>query len=109
MKKSIGKTLKNARKRNRLTIEDVQQFLSENEINSASKTIYGWENDFSMPNINIFLLLCKFYRIRDVLKTFGYDYSEHTKCISFNEKEYSKDELEDIQKYAEFIKLKRKN
>lgn len=104
MKASIGTILKNARKNAGMTVEDVYHFLSENNIKSATKTIYGWENDFSSPNVNTFLLLCKCYGIKDILKTFGYESLNKRKVLCFQENEYSKDELEEIRKYAEFLK-----
>lgn len=107
MKKSIGTILKSARKKAGLKIEDVQKMLLKNDIHLALKTIYGWENDFSMPNINIFLLLCKHYGIKDILKTFGYESKKEKQYVYFCENEYSIDELNDIQRYAEFIKGKR--
>ena len=94
MKVSIGTTLKNERKNAGMTVEEVYHFLAENNINSATKTIYGWENDFSSPNIHTFLLLCKCYGIKDILKTFGYKPLKQNETLCFNESEYSKEELE---------------
>ena len=103
---SIGATLKNARKNAGLTVKDVCCILMKNDINIAEKTIYGWENDFCYPNIKTFLLLCNLYGMKDVLVTFGY--REQCNDLCFYENEYSKEELSDIQKYAEFLKTKRK-
>lgn len=105
---SIGATLKNARKNAGLTVKDVCCILMKNDINIAEKTIYGWENDFSSPNVHIFLLLCKCYGIKDVLKSFGCETMKQNKDLCFRENEYSKEELDDIQKYAEFLNTKRK-
>ena len=109
MKYLIGSTLKNARKNVGMSVEDVSRFLNENEITVATKTIYGWENNFSMPSINIFLLLCKCYGIKDILKSFGYEPLPKNRTVCFHEKDYSKEELDDIQKYADFLKGKRKS
>ena len=73
MNKSIGSVLKQTRNDAGITVNDVSLYLAENGIDTSPKTIYGWENDFSYPNIKIFLLLCKKYGINDILKTFGYD------------------------------------
>lgn len=104
----VGTILKKSRKKAGLSVEDVYKYLLENNIHSNPKTIYGWENNFSFPNIHTFLLLCKCYGIKDILSTFGYDSFEQNKYLCFYENEYSKEELEEIQKYAEFIKAKRK-
>ena len=108
MKHSIGTTLKNARKSAGMTVEDVYNFLAENNINSAIKTIYGWEHDFSYPSINTFLLLCKLYGINDILETFGYGSIEKHISLCFTEEEYSKDELNELLKYANYLKSKHK-
>lgn len=105
MEKPIGATLKNARKDAGLSVKDVRQMLLKNNIDVAEKTIYGWENDFCYPNIKTFLLLCNLYGMKDVLVTFGY--REQCNDLCFYENEYSKEELSDIQKYAEFLKTKR--
>lgn len=73
MNKSIGSILRQARKDADISVNDVVLYLEENGINTAAKTIYGWENDSARPSINTFLLLCKKYGIKDILKTFGYD------------------------------------
>lgn len=106
MKNSIGTTLKNARKNAGMTVEDVYNFLAENNINSAIKTIYGWENDFSYPGINTFLLLCKLYGIKDILETFGYGSTEKHISLCFTEEEYTKDDLKELLKYAKYLKGK---
>lgn len=72
MKYLIGPILKQARKDVGMSVEDVSIFLNENSISVATKTIYGWENDSSRPSVNIFLLLCQCYGIKDILGTFGY-------------------------------------
>ena len=51
-----------------MSVDDVVIYLDENNVRVAAKTIYGWENDSSCPNINTFLLLCKKYDIKDILK-----------------------------------------
>ncbi len=107
MNESIGTILKNSRKNVGMSVEDVSDFLGKHNIKVATKTIYGWENDSSSPNINIFLLLCEMYGIKDVLQTFGHKSKLKYFSLYFSEKEYSKNELNDIMKYAEFIKSKR--
>lgn len=107
MKNSIGSILKKARKNSKMTVEEVSIFLSKNGIIVAEKTIYGWENDFSTPRTNTFLLLCKCYGIKDILKTFGYESYVQENSLYFNENEFSSEELNDILRYANFLKSKR--
>lgn len=73
MKYLIGSTLKNARKNAGMSVDDVACFLHKNEVSVATKTIYGWENDFSVPSVSTFLLLCELYGINDILNTFKND------------------------------------
>ena len=54
----IAKMLKYYRKSSNLSVD-------------ANKTIYGWESGQTQPDADILLYLCKFYRITDVLGTFG--------------------------------------
>lgn len=62
----IGTILKQLRKSNNLSIDDVAYFFIKNDILISNKTIYGWENDFSYPSLDKFLLLCELYKITDV-------------------------------------------
>jgi transcriptional regulator with XRE-family HTH domain len=62
----IGSTLKQIRKSKNLSIDDVANFFIKNNILISNKTIYGWENDFSYPPLNKFLLLCQIYNINDI-------------------------------------------
>ena len=71
MKFKIGSTLKQIRKLRNLTIDDVAHYFIKNNILISNKTIYGWENDFSYPSLNKFLLLCELYEIENIIKTFN--------------------------------------
>jgi len=70
--KTIGTTLKNAREAAGLSLEYVSQFLSEKGHKAALKTMYGWENNKSLPRIDAFLDMCDLYKINDILVEFGY-------------------------------------
>lgn len=72
-KDMIAKALKAARKQNALSVKDVVCKLEDKSINVAEKTIYGWENGQSQPNVDTLLVLCEIYNINDVLGTFGYE------------------------------------
>lgn len=72
MKFKIGSTLKQLRASKNLSIDDVAYYFIKNDILISNKTIYGWENDFSYPPLNKFLLLCELYEIENIIKTFNF-------------------------------------
>ena len=65
--KSIGSVLKYYRKLRNLSVNDVSLYLSENNSSASPKTIYGWENDHTEPNLHTLVLLCHLYEIDDIL------------------------------------------
>lgn len=71
-KEIIAKALKEYRKKNALSVKDVVYKLENKSINVAEKTVYGWENGQSQPNIDTIFALCEIYHIKDILGTFGY-------------------------------------
>lgn len=68
----IAKVLREARKRNSLSVREVVRKLESKSLSVAEKTIYGWENGQSQPNADTLLVLCEIYNINDILGTFGY-------------------------------------
>ena len=68
----IPKVLKEYRKRNHLTVNDVSFMLHERSIEVAPKTIYGWESGQANPSADMLLTLCEMYNITDILTVFGY-------------------------------------
>ena len=70
MKPKIGITLKQIRESKNLSIDEVVNYFIKNNILISNKTIYGWENGYTYPPLNKFLLLCELYEISDVVKTF---------------------------------------
>lgn len=71
-KELIAKVLKEYRKQNRFSVKDVVCKLENKSIHVAEKTVYGWENGQSQPNIDTLLVLCEIYNIQDIMGTFGY-------------------------------------
>lgn len=70
----IAETLKYYRKKNQLSVNDVIAYLQEN-LNGkiySEKTVYGWETNVSKPPVDVFLHLCKLYKIENVMETFGW-------------------------------------
>ena len=72
MKKNIAKVLKEYRKRNNYSVQDVALLLEERDIKAAPKTIYGWESGQTQPDADTLLKLCDIYNIDNILATFGY-------------------------------------
>lgn len=69
---NIAKVLKEQRKRNNFSVEDVAIKLEAKNINVATKTIYGWESGQAQPDADTLLILCEIYHISDILGSFGY-------------------------------------
>mgnify|MGYP000389766734 FL=1 len=69
---NIAKVLKEYRKQNHYSVEDVVFKLEEQNLPFATKTIYGWESGQTQPDADTLMYLCKLYEIKDVLGTFGY-------------------------------------
>lgn len=72
MNENIPKILKEYRRKNHMTVDDVVLRLNEKDLKVAKKTIYGWESGQSQPSADKLLLLCDIYHITDILGTFGY-------------------------------------
>ena len=68
----ISKALKEYRKKNHYSVNDVSLMLGERSMEVAPKTIYGWESGQSQPSADILLTLCEIYHIPDILSAFGY-------------------------------------
>lgn len=69
--KSIGSVLKYYRKLRNISVKDVSEYLNENHAKVCIKTIYGWENNHTEPDIHTLILLCRLYQIDDMMQAFG--------------------------------------
>lgn len=70
----IGQTLRKYRKMNQMSVDDVVNYLHQNNIQDVKRsTVYSWENGTYSPSNYVFLELCKLYHISEILYTFGYD------------------------------------
>lgn len=74
---NIAKVLKEYRKRNHLSVNDVSILLEDRSFTAAPKRIYGWESGQANPSADILLTLCDLYNITDILEAFGYDSNEN--------------------------------
>ena len=68
----IPKVLKEYRKKNKYTVNDVSIMLHERSLDVAPKTIYGWESGQANPSADMLLTLCEMYNITDILAAFGF-------------------------------------
>ncbi len=63
----ISHMLKEYRIEAQLSVQNVAQILQEEyHIPTSEKTIYGWENNRSLPRVDTFVALCDLYGIRNV-------------------------------------------
>ena len=60
---NIAKVLKEYRKRNHLSVNDVSILLEDRSFTAAPKTIYGWESGQANPSADILLTLCDLYSV----------------------------------------------
>lgn len=74
--KEIMQKLREVRKSKDITIDELYRFLLENNVQVAKKTVYGWDSATTTPNIKTFLLMCKFYGIKDVYSLLEVDMPE---------------------------------
>lgn len=69
---NIARVLKYYRKLYNLSIKDIREHLYSKGIDVKEKTIYGWESGRTQPKADTLMTLCAFYRIDNILETFGY-------------------------------------
>ena len=97
MKEKIACILKECRKKNKFSVDYVVNELKSKGFDIAQKTLYGYETGRNQPNADIFLCLCKIYKIT----SFDMFFDE----VNTNYKSKSYEELNDIgkQKADEYI------
>ena len=69
---NIARVLKYYRTFNNLSINDIRTFLRKHNYVVSEKTIYSWEIGTTQPRADVLMLLCEYYKIDDILTTFGY-------------------------------------
>lgn len=107
MKLTVGELLRMGRRRSGMTVEGVSAFLAENGITAAPKTIYNWEINNANPSLHTFFILCERYGIKNATKALNHGIIPQELPLSFSMPEYTKEELDEIAEYAEFLKSKR--
>ena len=68
----FGKLLRTMREEAGKSVPEVSDYLTSLGFKAATQTVYGWERGLSQPNPDLFLSMCKFYGVTDVLSYFGY-------------------------------------
>lgn len=68
---NISSALKQLRKTSGYSAKDVTSTLSTYGIDISEKTLYGYESGISMPNADIFVVLCMIYKCDNPLDAFG--------------------------------------
>ena len=83
---NISKVLKTYRKLNHYSVNDVVVKLENNNLPVAPKTVYGWESGQTQPDADTLLVLCKIYKIDNILTTFGYEFAPNDLLLSEEER-----------------------
>jgi len=66
--------LKDIRRKNKISIQQVVDYIQQEAgIDVATKTVYGWENLSSKPDVMCFMALCSLYEIDNVQELFNDD------------------------------------
>ncbi|MBR1864917.1 MAG: helix-turn-helix transcriptional regulator [Lachnospiraceae bacterium] len=71
---NLGRMLRYYRKANMYSVKQVVEKLSrEYDTNISPKTLYSWENSQNQPSADLLLMLCRIYKINNILEALGYD------------------------------------
>lgn len=71
---NLGQALRYYRKANHFTVQQVVDCLHKQyDVILSPKTLYGWETSQTQPSADNLLLLCKIYKISNILEALGYD------------------------------------
>lgn len=63
--------LKGIRQEKKITIKEVVEYLEQvANVSVAEKTVYGWENLSSKPDVMCFMALCNLYEIENIQDLF---------------------------------------
>lgn len=74
----LGKRLREFRKSNHYSVKYVAECLEKDyNIKYSTKTIYSWENGQNQPPADTLLILCKLYKIPNILDSLGYGSPEN--------------------------------
>lgn len=66
-KKDVANLLKDARARNKMSVEEVAAALKTSGFEIVPKSIYNYESGTSSPPVPMFLVMCRIYGIDDLV------------------------------------------
>ena len=78
MGEHLGSTLKELRKKKKLTAKETVDKLSSLGYEISEKTISGYETGIRMPNADVFMALCTIYDCKNILEMFSYIKADHS-------------------------------
>lgn len=84
--KEIGIKLKELRKRNGFSVNEIANKLKEYDCEFSPKTVYGWENGHTQPDADVLIALCDIYNVDDIINEFGTK-KRKTRLVNLTEKE----------------------
>ena len=102
----IGEILKNLREEKGLTQDNISELLG-----IKRQTYSAWERGVSNPDINTVVFLSKYYDVStDYLlgKTKERNYGEMITIAAHHDGEWTEEELADIEKFKEFVRMRRR-
>lgn len=71
---NLGRMLRYYRKARCYSVQQVVDKLkTDYDISISPKTVYGWENGQNQPSADTLLILCKIYKITNILESLGYE------------------------------------
>lgn len=73
MPHEIGQVLKTYRNKEKITVKEISDILTQKGFKASESTIYSWENGNSQPTPGALLAMCSAYKIENILEAFGYD------------------------------------
>lgn len=73
-KEQIAALLKDARAQNKMSVDEVAVALRTYGMEIAPKSIYNYEKGLNMPQVPMFLAMCKVYGIEDPVRTLSAGY-----------------------------------
>ena len=83
-KKQITALLRDARARNKMSVEEVATALKAYGFDLAPKSLYNYESGNSMPQVPIFIAMCKVYGIEDIIDAL---HNTHTIRVEVSQRE----------------------
>lgn len=100
----IGETLKLLREEKGLTQDEISEIL-----NVKRQTYSAWERNVSSPDINTVAFLASFYGVSSDYLLGRIDIRTPIETIAAHHdgEEWTDDELEDIEQFKEFVKMRR--